>query len=126
MFLCRLYNAKIEVMGLNKIKELRISRGMKQSDLANLLKCAPTAISKYENGQLEINSALIRKLCDIFDCTADYLVGRRSTGGLQLTPEEENVIRAMRRADARALEMVHVALAPFKEDASSSKATTTV
>lgn len=125
MFLCRLYNAKIEVIGLNRIKELRISRGMKQSDLANLLKCAPTAISKYENGQLEINSALIRKLCDIFDCTADYLIGRSPTGGLQLTTEEENIILALRRADGRAVDMVNLALAPFKEDASSSRATTT-
>ena len=111
--------------GVNRIKELRTSMGMKQSDLANKLKCASTAISKYENGQLEINSALISRLCDIFGCTADYLIGRTPTGGLQLTPEEENVILALRRADARAVDMVHLALAPFKQDGSSSKETTT-
>lgn len=106
---------------MNRIKELRISNGMKQSDLAKMLKCAPTAVSKYELGQLDINSALIGKLCDIFGCTSDYLLSRSSTGGLQLTPEEENIILALRRADDRAIEMVHVALAPFKQDGSSSK-----
>ena len=116
---------QIEVMGVNRIKDLRISNGMKQSDLAKVLKCAPTAVSKYELGQLDINSALIGKLCDIFGCTADYLLGRSSTGGLQLTPEEENIILALRRADTRAIEMVNVALAPFKQEESSSKATTT-
>ena len=110
---------------MNRIKELRTAQEMKQSDLAKILKCAPTAISKYENGQLEINSTLIKKLCDIFGCTADYLIGRSPTGGLQLTPEEENIILALRRADSRAIEIVNVALAPFKQEESSSKATTT-
>lgn len=110
---------------MNRIKELRISNGMKQSDLAKMLKCAPTAVSKYELGQLDINSALIEKLCDIFNCTSDYLLSRSTTGGLQLTPEEENIILALRRADNRAIEMVNVALAPFKQDGSSSKETTT-
>ena len=112
-------------MGVNRIKELRISNGMKQSDLAKMLKCAPTAVSKYELGQLDINSALIGKLCDIFGCTSDYLLSRSTTGGLQLTPEEENIILALRRADTRAIEMVNVALSPFKQEESSSKATTT-
>lgn len=111
---------------MNRIKELRISNGMKQSDLAKMLKCAPTAVSKYELGQLDINSALIGKLCDIFGCTSDYLLSRSSTGGLQLTPEEENIILALRRADDRAIEMVHVALAPFKQEESSSRTASTV
>lgn len=107
---------------MNRIKELRTSKNMKQSDLAKILKCAPTAVSKYELGQLDINSTLIGKLCDIFGCTADYLLGRSSTGGLQLTPEEENIILALRRADDRAIDMVNVALAPFKQDGLSEKA----
>ena len=85
----------------NRIKELRISKQMKQSDLAKLLNCSPTTVSNYE-------------------------VGYRSTGGLQLTPEEENIILALRRADTRAIEMVNVALAPFKQEESSSRTASTV
>jgi transcriptional regulator with XRE-family HTH domain len=106
----------------NRIKELRISKQMKQSDLAKLLNCSPTTVSNYEVGYRDLDSMTICRLCDIFECTADYLLGRSSTGGLQLTPEEENLILALRRADTRAVDMVNVALAPFKQDESSAKA----
>ena len=109
----------------NRIKELRISKQMKQSDLAKLLNCSPTTVSNYEVGYRDLDSMTICRLCDIFECTADYLLGRSPVGGLQLTPEEENIILALRRADGRAVEMVNVALAPFKQEESSSKATTT-
>lgn len=110
---------------MNRIRKLRESKGWTQSRLGKELNCTAMTISRYESGQHSMGDEVVHKLCDIFNCTSDYLLGRSPTGGLQLTPEEENVIRAMRRADARALEMVHVALAPFKEDASSLKATTT-
>lgn len=110
---------------MNRIKDLRASKQMKQSDLAKLLNCSPTTISNYEVGYRDLDSDMICRLCDIFGCTADYLLGRSSTGGLQLTLEEENIILALRRADDRAIEMVNVALAPFKQDESSSRAATT-
>ena len=101
---------------MNRIKELRIQNNMKQSDVAKLLKCATTAISKYELGQLDISSSTIIALCDIFSCTADYLLGRTVTGGLKLSPEEESTILALRRADERARSIIDVALQPFRED----------
>ncbi len=61
---------------MNRIKELRAERGMKQSELAELLHVGRTAVSNYE---LEVNSLdpdLIHRLCDIFDCSADYLLCR--------------------------------------------------
>lgn len=110
---------------MNKIRELRESRGWTQGRLGRELNCTAMTISRYESEKHEIGSDMIYKLCDIFDCTADYLLGRSATGGLQLTPEEENLILALRRADGRAIEMVHVALAPFRQDESSAKADTT-
>lgn len=110
---------------MNKIRELRESRGWTQGRLGRELNCTAMTISRYESEKHEIGSDMIYKLCDIFDCTADYLLGRSATGGLQLTPEEENLILALRRADGRAIEMVHVALSPFKQDESSAKADTT-
>ena len=78
-------------------------------------------ISRYESGAHEVGSDTIGRLCDIFCCTADYLLGRAPTGGMQLTPEEENIILAYRRADDRAQGMVDLALEPFKQDGSSAK-----
>jgi transcriptional regulator with XRE-family HTH domain len=107
---------------MNKIRELRESRRWTQGRLGKELNCTAMTISRYESEKHEIGSDMICKLCDIFDCTADYLLGRSATGGLQLTPEEENLILALRRADTRAVDMVNVALAPFKQDESSAKA----
>ena len=95
---------------------------MKQTDLAKLLKCAPTAVSKYELEQLDISSSIIRSLCDIFGCTADYLLGRSPVASPQLTPEEEEILLALRNADDRARDMVALALEPFRQDASEKKA----
>ena len=95
---------------------------MTQADLAEILNCAHTAISKYEKGQLDLSSDLICKLCDVFGCTADYLLGRSGVATPELTPEEEQLLQAWRRGDDRARDMVRVALGPFREDESSAEA----
>lgn len=106
---------------MNRIKELRLKKGMKQSDVAKLLKCAPTAVSKYELEQLDLSSSTIHALCDIFGCTADYLLGRSSVSVSQLTDEEEALLVAWRRSDVRARSVVDAALEPFKQDTKSEK-----
>lgn len=93
---------------------------MKQSDLAGLLKCAPTAISKYELGQLDIGSETICKLCEIFGCSADYLLGRSALPSSEISEEEARLLQAYRRCDDRARDMVRLALAPFAQEAGSS------
>ena len=117
-----LYNLTGTVVIVNRIKDLRQAAGMKQTDLARLMNCSPTAISNYEVGLRDIDSATICKLCEIFGCTADYLLGRSELVTPELTPEEEQLLQAWRRCDDRARDMVTLALAPFKEDASSAEA----
>lgn len=106
---------------MNRIKDLRMKRGMTQKDLAKLLNCAPTAISKYELEQLGIDAETICQLCDIFGCTADYLLCRSETPTAELTPEEESLLVAFRRCDDRARDMVILALAPFASSESSTE-----
>lgn len=106
---------------MNRIKDLRISRGLKQSDLAKLLNCSPTTISNYEVGIRDIDSATICRLCEIFDCTADYLLGRSTLPSPELSEEESRLLLAFRRGDDRARDMVRVALGPFVLDLGSSE-----
>lgn len=110
---------------MNRIKELRLLNGWRQEDLAQKLNTKRQTVARYETGERGLDVDTILRLCDIFECSADYLLGRGPIGDIKLTPEEENIILALRRADSRALEMVHVALSPFKQDESSSKETTT-
>ena len=110
---------------MNRIKELRLQNGWRQEDLAQKLSTKRQTVARYETGERCPDIETILRLCDIFECSADYLLGRGPTGDLKLTPEEESIVLALRRADDRAIEMVHVALAPFKQEESSSKAITT-
>lgn len=105
---------------MNRIKALREQRGWSQARLGKELNCAGISISRYEAEQRGLDAETIHRLCDIFDCTADYLLGRSSMPSAELSPQEESFLRALRRADDRALDVVAVALAPFREESSSS------
>lgn len=107
---------------MNRLKDLRLQKRMKQADLAKLLNCSPTTISNYEVGLRDIDSATICRLCDIFGCSADYLLGRSAVQSAKLTPEEEQLLTAFRRGDDHARDMVRLALAPFRADDSSDMA----
>lgn len=107
---------------MNKIREIRISKGMSQADLAALLNCTGITISRYETGQRDIDSATINRLCDVFDCTADYLLGRSELPTPEISADEARFLQAYRRADSRARDMVALALAPFTQDGSSETA----
>lgn len=61
---------------MNKIKELRLERGWKQNELAQKLNVKSAAVSKYENGHIPLTNETISILCDIFDVSADYIIGR--------------------------------------------------
>ena len=107
---------------MNKIRSLRISKNMSQSDLGAILNCAAITISRYETGQRDIDSATICRLCEIFGCTADYLLGRSELPTPEIPAEEARLLQAYRRADDRARDMVRLALAPFTQDGSSETA----
>lgn len=95
---------------MNRIKELRQREKMKQADLGRLLSCTATAVSNYETGYRSLDVETIHKLCGIFGCTADYLLGRSEQPAPDLTGEEECLIAAFREADEDARSMVLLAL----------------
>ena len=107
---------------MNRLRELRIEKGWRQSDLAAVLNMKPQTVSRYEKEDRDIDSATICRLCEIFDVTADYLLGRSALPKPELSDEEAALLLAWRRSDERARAMVAVALQPFKEDATGSRA----
>lgn len=66
---------------MKRIKELRLSKGLSQAELAKILGYNQTAIGKYERGELEPSIETMEKLCDFFECSIDYLVGREDDFG---------------------------------------------
>ena len=112
-----LYNFYKVVVSMNRLRELRIAHGMTQADLAGELNVARTAISKYEIGQLDLSSSTILRLCDIFGCTADYLLGRSPLQSPEMTPDEEDLLLAWRAAPPEIRAIIDTALGPYREDA---------
>lgn len=107
---------------MNRLKQLRAAQGLSQAKLGEMLNCTDVTVSRYETGQRDIDSATICKLCEIFGCSADYLLGRSDlpTGGP--SEEEQALILAFRRADAHIQEIVRTSLLPFMQEASSQEA----
>lgn len=59
-----------------RLKELRIEKNLKQSDLAQVLKVSSRTISFYENGKRECNFNTLLKISDYFGVSIDYLLGK--------------------------------------------------
>ena len=59
----------------NRLKELRKEKALTQADLAELLEVTKLTISNWENGVSSIKSDRLKKLCEIFDVDAPYLLG---------------------------------------------------
>ena len=59
----------------NRLKELRKEKGLTQTDLAELLEVTKLTIHNWENGVFSIKSDRLKKLCEIFDVDATYLLG---------------------------------------------------
>ena len=57
------------------IKRIRIRRGLRQEEMANYLGITKGTYSKYENGELPINSDTLKKLAEYLNISTDYLLG---------------------------------------------------
>ena len=112
------------VVSLNRIRELRLSRGMRQPDLAEMLSCTAMTVSRYERGEADPDVATILRLCEIFGCSSDYLLGRSPLPSPDLSPEEEDLLLAWRRATPEIRSIIDAALAPYREEDAGASAPT--
>lgn len=61
---------------MNRIKELRMQKGLLQKDLAVILKVAQNTLSYWEQGKFQPDTDTLKKLADYFNVSVDYLLGR--------------------------------------------------
>lgn len=60
----------------NRIKELRTMRDMSQQALGDLLGVNKVTVSQYERGVRKPDINVVAALCDIFNVSSDYLLGK--------------------------------------------------
>ena len=99
---------------MNKIRELRLQRGWRQEDLAAIMHTKQQTVARYELEQLGIDAETICQLCDIFGCTADYLLCRSSSPAPVIAEEDAAVLDAYHAAPREIRDIVDTALGPYK------------
>ena len=60
---------------INKIRELRTKHGYSQAKIAEMLETTQQHYSCYENGKNEMPIRHLIKLCEIYNVSADYILG---------------------------------------------------
>ena len=56
---------------------MRKENNLTQKELANLIKVDFRTVSFWETERFEPNIEQIIKLCDVFDVSSDYIIGRK-------------------------------------------------
>lgn len=63
-------------MKFNEIlREIRRESGMTQKDVYTILQVSPNCYASWEQGRTQPDIENLKKLCTIFDVSADYLLG---------------------------------------------------
>lgn len=96
---------------MNRIRELRKENGWLQAELATRLNVAQQTAARYETEQRQLDPETIHKLCDIFGCTADYLLGRSEVRSFELSAEEAELLRNYRALSPEGREFIRHTMA---------------
>lgn len=64
---------------MNRLRELRKQHKMTQDAIGEYIGVQKAAVCKYEKGVCALAPGAIVKLCDLFNVSADYLLGRSGT-----------------------------------------------
>ncbi len=65
----------MKLLFAERLHDLRIERGLTQSELAHALGASQRRISYLETGKVEPDLALLCKLAEFFSVSLDFLVG---------------------------------------------------
>lgn len=61
---------------MNRLRDLREDRDLRQVDVSKAVGIDQRTLSNYETGKTNPDSFAIIKLCDFYNVSADYLLGR--------------------------------------------------
>lgn len=59
----------------NRVRDLREDKDKTQEDIATLLNTHTTTYRRWETGETEIPTHIIKQLCIYYNISADYIIG---------------------------------------------------
>lgn len=87
---------KIKFYG-KKLKELRIEHGLTQEEFGKKIGKSKTGVSLYENGTRKPDIDTIINTSNIFNCSADYLLGLKNDSEIyEFTDAEKELIELLK------------------------------
>ena len=107
---------------MNRIMELRKSRGMSQDELGQILNVGKGAVSRYELEKRQLTPEAIHVLCDLFGCTSDYLLGRSDVPYAAVAAEDAALLASYHSAPENVRAAISVLLSGKSEPAEKKKA----
>ena len=67
----------MEMKYLKQIRDLREDNDLTQQQVADFLGTSQTMYARYERGANELPIRHLIKLCDLYNVSADYILGRK-------------------------------------------------
>ena len=106
---------------MNRIRDLRTAAGWTQAQLGARIGAVKSTVSGYEKEQHYLDTPTIHALCDLFGCTADYLLGRAERLQPEVTKEDEKFLAAYHALPLEIRRAVDGLMAPYMEPAQSKQ-----
>ena len=106
---------------MNRIKELRMSRGLSQAELGRVLGCISATVSKWELEQRQLDPVTINALCDYFGVSADYLLCRSGIPNPAISEADAALLRAYHAASLRDRGLIDQILQAYTEAENTGK-----
>jgi len=106
---------------MNRIKELRMSRGLSQAELGRVLGCISATVSKWELEQRQLDPVTINALCDYFGVSADYLLYRSEIPNPAISEADAALLRAYHAASLRDRGLIDQILQAYAEAENTGK-----
>ena len=76
----------------SRLKELRMERGIRQDDLAELMGVTVGTVSKWERDIRKPDFPMLDKLCDEFKVTIGYLLGEDESRTLDKVKKQKQIV----------------------------------
>jgi transcriptional regulator with XRE-family HTH domain len=85
---------------MENLRKIRVSKGMKQSEVARAVQIDQGTYSRYERGERHPDSVTLSKLSKFFNVSIDYLIGNID---VPLSPGEIRFLEDMKKKSTDAL-----------------------
>lgn len=80
----------------DRLKQMRQSAGLTQSELAEKLGVSTSTVSMYEVGSRKPSFEILEQLADFFNVDTDYLMGKTSRSVYYLDPETARLAQELK------------------------------